>query len=79
MMSLWCHMNICIIIFQIIILYTILYFTKLQIQQIVRKNFFEEKCYLLLILAQKIFHPDDNWSIQSKRRQVIFRAQVSNR
>ena len=25
------------------------------------------------------FRPDDDWSIQSKRRQVIFRTQVGNR
>ena len=25
------------------------------------------------------FRPDDDWSIQSKRRQVIFRAIVGNR
>ena len=25
------------------------------------------------------FRPDDDWSIQSKRRQVIFRAQVGNK
>ena len=25
------------------------------------------------------FHPDDDWSIQSKGWQVIFRAQVGNR
>ena len=26
-----------------------------------------------------LFRPDDDWSIQSKRRQVIFRAIVGNR
>ena len=25
------------------------------------------------------FHPDDDWSIQSKHQQVIFQAQVGNR
>ena len=29
--------------------------------------------------APVVFRPDDDWSIQSKRRQVIFRAQVGTR
>ena len=36
----------------------------------------EEEGYLLPTIAQKI--TDDDWSIQSKRRQVIFRAIVGN-
>ena len=31
------------------------------------------------VLFAPHFRPDDDWSIQSKRRQVIFRAIIGNR
>ena len=36
-------------------------------------------CTCIRLFAPLHFHADDNWSIQSKRWQVIFRAQVGNR
>ena len=43
---------------------------------------YSQKCMAInsnVLFAPLHFRPDDDWSIQSKRRQVIFRSIVGNR